>query len=131
MKQFVTDYEALATEQETGVKPADQVIEFELDGRVMKAHPPTEGQLAFMLAALGRGQTDESRFASIINVMVETLDKDDRDYFESRLLTSDPKRRLPAKQIEAIFEYLTEQWFARPTQSQSDSAGSQQNDGTN
>lgn len=83
--------------------------------RVLRAYPPTDGQLAFMLAALGRGQSQESRFASIINIMLESLRDEDRDYFEGRLLTRGPQR-LGVKTIESVFEYLTEEWFARPTQ---------------
>jgi hypothetical protein len=71
---------------------------------------------------MGRGQSQESRFASIINIMLESLRPGDRDYLEGRLLSQDPKQRLPVKQIEAIFEYLAEEWFARPTQQPSDSA---------
>lgn len=91
-------------------------IEFMLDGRVMHAYQPTDGQLAFMLASLGRGQTSDGRAAATINVMMECLRDDDKDYFESRLLTHDPKTRLGIKTIESVFEMLTEEWFARPTQ---------------
>jgi hypothetical protein len=84
-----------------------------------------------MLASLGRGQSSESRFASIINIMMSSLRDADADYLESRLLSRDPKDRLPVEQIEAIFEFLTTEWFARPTQPPSDSAPSPQNDGQN
>lgn len=104
-------------EAEVGPEGEDEKpIEFELDGRVMHAYRPTDGQLAFMIAALGRGQTADGRMGSIINVMLECLRDDDKDYFESRLLTRDPKRRIGVKKIEEIFEFLTEEWFARPTQ---------------
>ena len=96
--------------------------EFKIDDRVMRAYQPHEGQLTFMLAALGRGQTQDQRFSAILNIMFESLRDDDRDYLESRLLTRDSKKRIPMKQIEAIFEYLMEEWFARPTQQSSDSA---------
>ena len=96
--------------------------EFTLDGRVMRAYSPNEGQLAFMLAALGRGQTSDQRFAAIVNIMMESLRDEDKDYLESRLITRDRKRRLPLSTIEAIFEHLTEEWFGRPTKPQSDSA---------
>ncbi len=91
-------------------------VEFKLDDRVMKAYPPTDGQLAFMLASLGRGQTKDQRFAAILNIMFESLDEDDKDHLESRLLTRDPKKKVSMKQIEGIFEHLTSEWFARPTQ---------------
>lgn len=98
-------------------------VEFKVDDRVLRAYQPTGGQLAFLLATLGRGQTGESRFASIINIMLSCLRDEDKDYMESRLLTRDPKTRLPVEQIEAIFEYLVGEWFGRPTEPQSDSAG--------
>lgn len=94
------------------VEDEDEIpIEFLLDGRKMHAYPPTDGQLAFMLASMGRGQTDDGRFASIINVMLECLRADDKDHFESRLLTRDPNKKIGMKAIEEIFEYLMEEWF--------------------
>lgn len=96
-------------------------IEFKLDGRLMRAYPPTGGQLTFMIAALGRGQTDDQRFAGIVNLMMESLRGPDRDYLESRLLTRDPKKMIAMEKIEEIFTFLTEEWFGRPTQQPSDS----------
>lgn len=86
-------------------------VGFKIDGRLMLAYPPTDGQLAFMLATLGRGQTSDGRFASIINVMLSCLRDSDKDYFESRLLEQDIKKRIGVKKIEEVFEYLTEEWF--------------------
>lgn len=89
-------------------------IEFKLDDRVMRAYRPSTGQLAFMMAALGRGQTKDQRFSAILNIMFESLHEDDKDYLESRLLTSDKNRRLKVERIEGVFEYLMEEWF-RPS----------------
>lgn len=140
MKEFSTAVEDIAAEDEREAKikaliaegksreeaeeevDADPFVEFKLDDRVMRAYLPNEGQLAFMLAAMGRGQTNEQRFAAIVNIMMESLRGSDQDYFESRLLTRDRKRRLPIKVVEEVFEHLTEEWFGRPTKSQSDSA---------
>lgn len=130
MKEFVTAVEESIQEDE-GTPVEEQYVEFKLDDRVMRAYQPTDGQLTFMLAAMGRGQTSDQRFAAIINIMMESLREEDQDYLESRLLTRDPAKRLPVKQIEAIFEYLTEEWFGRPTQPPSDSAPSPQSDGQN
>lgn len=118
-------------EAEAEVEIEEGIVTFKVDGRVLKAYPPNDGQLTFMLAALGRGQSQDQRFASIINIMMSALRGDDQDYLESRLLERDPRTRLPVKKIEEIFEYLTEEWFARPTQPASGSAGSQQNGGQN
>lgn len=141
MKEFITAVEDIVSEDERESKIAalieqgktreeaeaevddENFVEFKIDGRVLRAYQPTDGQLAFMLAALGRGQTQDSRFAAILNIMFESLREEDKDYLESRLLSRDPKKRLPMKQIEEIFEYITSEWFARPTQSPSDSAG--------
>lgn len=108
-------------------------VEFSLDGRMMLAYPPSSGQLIFLMASMGRGQTNEGRLASIVNVMLESLDGSDKDYFESRLLSSKKKDQIDPSIIEGIFEYLTEGWFgnARPTQPASISASSPQTDGQN
>lgn len=94
---------------EIDAEAEEPFIEFKVDGRVLRAFNPTDGQLTFMLASLGRGQTQDQRFASIINIMLETLRDEDRDYMESRLLSRE--NRLPVKTVEEIFEHLTEQWF--------------------
>lgn len=86
-------------------------VEFKLDDRVMHAYRPHEGQLIFLMASLGRGQSKETRVAGIVNILMESLDEDDKDYFEGRLLTSDVKRRLRPQVIEGIFEHLTSEWF--------------------
>lgn len=88
-------------------------VEFMIDGRVLKGYKPNEGQLIFLLASLGRGQSKESRMASIVNIMMESLGTDDKDYFEGRLLSSDPKNRLRPKVIEEVFEHLTAEWFRK------------------
>lgn len=133
MKEFLTAVEEVVTEDEREEKilaliaegktreeaekeVEETFVEFKVDGRVMKAYLPTPGQLAFMLAALGRGQSQDQRFAAILNIMFEALSPEDRDYLEGRMLTRDPKKRIKMAQIEEIFEYLTEEWFGRPTQ---------------
>lgn len=134
MKEFTTAVEDVVAEDEREAKIAALVeqgktradaeaevddnvpVEFSLDGRVMKAYKPTDGQLMFMLAAVGRGQTNDGRMSAIVNVMLNCLADEDQDYLESRLLERDPKRMIKPSTIEAIFEYLVEEWFARPTQ---------------
>lgn len=133
MKQFITAVVEAETEED-GTPVEDQFVEFEMaqktpegeliNRRVLRAYQPHEGQLTFMLAATGRGQTKEQRFAAIINIMLSALRDDDQDYLEGRLLERDPKKRIKIEEIEEIFEYLVGEWFARPTQPPSDSAGS-------
>jgi hypothetical protein len=151
LKEFVTafedviaedDYEAKVKalvaqgktreEAEESVDSELGVVSFKVDGRVLKANPPNDGQLVFLLAAMGRGQTDDSRFASIINIVLSSLREGDADYLESRLLNPSPKHRLPVKKVEEIFTYLAEEWFGgKVSPLASDSADSPQTDGTN
>lgn len=130
MKEFTTAFEEAAI-TEDGTPVEDQFVEFSLDGRTMRSYTPNEGQLTFMMAAMGRGQTSDQRFAAIVNIMISSFRDEDAEYFESRLLTRDPKTRLPIKQVNEIFEYLAGEWFGRPTQSPSASAESPQIAGQN
>lgn len=107
---------AMTREDAEAEVDADPYTDFMLDGRKMRAYQPTSGQLAFMLASLGRGQTSDQRFAAILNIMFECLREEDKDHLESRMLTRDKKKRLDLPVLENIFESLTKEWFARPTQ---------------
>lgn len=150
MKKFVTavqDVEALGTCKFDGAGHTDPhvenpecqgweedrgtAIEFELDGRKLTAYRPHEGQLTFMLAALGRGQTDDQRYAAIVNIMMASLKGDDQDHLESRLLANKRSERLRLKQLEEIFEFLIAEWFADPTKEPSGSAELEPSGSTN
>ena len=130
MKEFKSAIDE-ANAEAAGDEAEESYTEFTLDGRVLRAYPPTDGQLTFMMASMGRGQTSDQRFAGIVNIMLESLRDDDKDYLESRLLTRNPKRRLSVTLIEQIFEFLMAEWFARPTQQPSGSASSQPSGGQN
>jgi hypothetical protein len=140
LREFIVAAEELEKELD-GTPKEEQYVEIPLvdqdkDGketgrRVLRAYPPTDGQLTFMLAALGRGQTSDQRFAAIINIMLSSMREEDQDYLETRLLSRDPKVRLPVQVVEQIFEELIAEWFGRPTPPQSDSAPSPQSDSQN
>lgn len=122
MKEFKSAVVEEITEGSEGTE--EHFVEFKVDDRVLRSYTPHEGQLTFMLAALGRGQSTDAKYASIINLMMSTLRGEDADYMEGRLLERDPAKRLQMPMLEEIFEYLVQEWFARPTQPPSDSAGS-------
>lgn len=124
MKEFISTVEEVLTEEETGKPVEEQYVEFKIDDRVLHSYQPTEGQLAFMLASLGRGQTNDQRLAAIINIVLSSLRGEDADYFEQRLLTREPAQRIGLDMIEQVFEFLIEEWFARPTRPSSDSTPS-------
>lgn len=127
MKEFTTAVEE--AEREEAGEDAIQPVKFKLDGREMTANPPTDGQLVFIMAAMGRGQSNQQRMAAMVNIMMEVLDPEDQDYFEGRLITRDKKEKIGFKTIEAVFEHIVEQWFGTPTEGPSDSASSSQTDG--
>lgn len=130
MKEFTTAVQDMSDDANE-VPEDERVIPFMLDGRELKAHQPTDGQLTFMLASMGRGQSQDQRVSSVLNMMLAVFNEDDKDYLEGRLLTRDPKRRLSLAKIEEIFEYLVEEWFGHPTQSSSGSAESPPSTGPN
>lgn len=125
MKEFITAVEDHIEGADTAAIEDGPYVEFKLDDRVMRAYRPNEGQLTFIMAAMGRGQSQADRYASIVNLMMQSLRDEDADYFESRLLSRDPKRRLRIKEdIEPIFAYLTEEWFRPTTEADGEAGGS-------
>lgn len=100
-----------AEEQAYNEDDEKKAVKFKLRERELTAYQPHDGQMAFLLANLGRGQTSDGRFAAIVNIMTECLRGSDKDYFESLLLTGDRKKRLRLKTLEGIFEHLTASWF--------------------
>ena len=118
MREFVSAVVEAEQNEEGDEKP----IEFKIDGRVMHAKRPITGQLIFMMTSLGRGQNTHSRFANMVNLLLETLDEDDRVWLENRLLDGNPKTALDPDVISDVFDYLTEEWFGNPTAESSDSA---------
>ena len=58
---FSTAVEETLGEELDGKTVEEQYVEFEIDGRTLRAFHPTPGQLVFMLAAMGHGQSAESR----------------------------------------------------------------------
>lgn len=100
-----------AEEQAYQEEDERKAVKFKLRGRELTAYQPRDGQMAFLLANLGRGQTSDGRFAAIVNIMTECLRGDDKDWFESLLLSGDRKTALGLKTVEGVFSFLTEKWF--------------------
>lgn len=121
MKEFTT-----AVERSTD---DDTKIEFKIDGEDVVAFLPQGGQLAMLLASVGRGQTEEQRIAGYINFFVNVLDKKAANLVERRLL--DREDPFGIDQVEEILDWLVLEWSAHPTQSPSGSASSPQDAGQN
>jgi hypothetical protein len=106
---------------------AEAPLEFAIDGQVLYAHKPTDGQIAMTMAALGRHTSNQTKIAGIIDFFVEILDEDSHQYIVERLLSrNDP---LGLEQVEEILDWLVEEWTGRPTQQPSVSTRSRQSGG--
>lgn len=124
VKKFVT--QAAAPEIPEGVGP----IEFDLDGDLFVAVPPTQEQVLFLVAAQADGRSMVERAGAIIDFLAAILRTDDEfEQFKARLL--DPEDSLGFSQVEEIVEWLVEQWSGeRPTKRSSASRSSRGNTGT-
>lgn len=88
-------------------------MEFLLDGEKIRAYKPTEGQLAMLMASMGRHTTDQTKIAGIIDFFVAVLDEEGHQYVVSRLLSRDDP--LGIVQVQEVMEWMIEEWTGRPT----------------
>lgn len=115
MREFIT---AVAEEIEAGEE--DKGITFKIDDREMVAYRPQDGQVAFLMARIGRHSNSQEKLAGIIDFFVEVLGKSDKDYIVNRLLSRDDP--FGFTQVTEIMEFLMEEWGGRPTKSSSASS---------
>lgn len=93
----------------------------------LTAFQPDEAQFAMLMASTGRGVSDMDRIAGIINFFVNILEEDDADYLQGRLLNRNDDFGIP--EVEAIMEWLSEEWTGNPTQGPSGSTPSSKSTG--
>jgi len=119
MKEFTT-----AVEQAEGEA---ELLEFKIDDHVVRAYRPTDGQLAMLMASVGRHTSEVTKIAGCIDFFVTVMDEESHRYVVDRLLSrEDP---LGIMDVQGIIEWLIEEWSGRPTQSLSVSTQSRQNGG--
>lgn len=95
----------------------------------LKAYRPSDGQLAMLMASMGRGANPVDSVAGPMNFFDTLLDDEGRHYVTERLF--DRKDPFGPDVMEAIMEALIEEWGGRPTQPSSGSIPSQPTDGQN
>ena len=105
MKEFTT-----AIEQN---EVPDETLEFSIDGHIVTAYRPTDGQLAMLMANLGRHTETTTKVAGVIDFFVTILDDDSYDYVVERLLSR--KDPLGMDEVQNIISWLIEEWSGRPT----------------
>lgn len=96
---------------------------------VLKAHRPSDGQLALLMASIGKGASEIDGIAGPMNFFDTLLDDDGRRYVTDRLF--DRRDQFGPDNIIEIMEALVEEWGGRPTQPSSGSTASQPTDGQN
>jgi len=125
MKEFTTAAKAAADDPEAVEAEA---ITFMIDGREIEMQPPTEGQIALLLAGSSDMSSTPEMVASGINFFMSLIVRqDDIRYFKRRLLDRDDE--FGADEVSEIIKWLVEEWTARPTKSPSDFTPSQRNGG--
>lgn len=122
IKEFLT---AAREAEQDGV--ADEGTVFMIDDHECRCYKPTDGQLAVLMASISRSTNWTDKVAGIINFFVEVLDADSHTYVVGRLLSrEDP---FGIYDVEAIIEWMVEDWTGRPIQSPSGSTSSRGNGG--
>lgn len=121
MKEFTTAVElAVAGEEE-------EPIEFSLDGVLVTAYKPKDGQYAMLMTSYGKYASTGETIAGVINFFVGILDEDSQSYITGRLL--DRNDSFGLDQVQEIISWLSEEWSGRPTKSSAASTRSRKNGG--
>lgn len=103
----------VAAEKETLVDDKGLSFSFGKGERKIKVHPPKNGQVALLMASMGRRSSFNDKMAGVIDFFVGILDESDYDYVVDRLL--DARDDLGIEEVTAVLEWLTEEWSGRPT----------------
>jgi hypothetical protein len=120
MKEFSTALKAVTEDPEAP-------LEFKIDGQTVSAYRPTDGQIAVLMASLGRHTAESTKVAGVIDFFVATLDDESYNYVVNRLLSRDDP--LDLEPIQEVIEWLIEEWSGRPTPKPSGSTRSQRTGG--
>lgn len=123
MKEFQTALKAVEDEETDD----DLAMAFTVDGEELVCFPPSDGQLAILIASVGRHSSQHQQIAGIINFFVEVMDERSHGYVVGRLL--DREDPFGLEEVEAIMSWMIEEWTGRPTQSPSVSTRSQRRAG--
>jgi hypothetical protein len=114
IKSFTT---AVDSVPESAFEDAEP-LEFDLDGETFTAYPPTGGQLALVMASVGKHSQAVERVVAIIDFFDSLLDDEGQARIRERLMDRDDSFDL--ENVEAILDYLVKEWSARPTKRPSD-----------
>lgn len=119
MREFTTALTS-GTSEEPAVAKAVTVV---IDGREVTFLGPNTEELTLLMTAVSDTGTLDSAVSTSLNIIFDLIEKpEDARWFKGRLL--DRRDPLNIATVTDIVVYLIEEWFARPTESQSDSSDS-------
>lgn len=81
--------------------------------RQFRAYRPNGAQFAVLMAMVGAGRDSVDRVSGVINFLIATLEPDDADVIQARLLNR--KDPFGLEQVEEIIGWMTEEWTGNPT----------------
>jgi len=125
MKQFTTAASNTGDSEFEGAEP----ITFQVDQDTFTAFPPTASQFALFLAAQSTHSQTADQIAALIDFFNGMLSENDQMLLRSRLMSREDS--FSFETVQAILEFLVEEWSARPTQSPQESSSSRRNTGRN
>ena len=123
MKEFMT----AVHEAEKTPEDEDEGTLFTVDGTECRCFKPSDGQMAVLLASISRSNDWMTQVAGIVNFFVEVLDDESHAYVTGRLLNRQDPFGLP--EVQAIIEWMVEDWTGRPMPSPSVSTPSRRSGG--
>lgn len=116
MKEFYT-----AAKDTLGEVSDDDLIVFKHDDTEVTFYQPSAGQLAIMLNVVNGAKLDPANAGVFIQLFFSMMDEETLRYFQARLMDRKDAFDLDGDGgLFEIFEFLTEEWSARPTKQPSD-----------
>lgn len=120
---MVKQFKSAAVASQAAVdNPVD--VEFEIDGVLLTASPPTTGQLAMFMATQIDGDPSAT-VKAVMGLFEVILSEDDYAWVVERLQSGE----MPMEILLEVVEFLGEEWSSRPTSSASVSSPSRTSTG--
>jgi len=89
-------------------------LKFKVDGRELTAYKPSDGQLAMLMVAVSKHVSQSTQIAGVIDFFVSVMDNTSHGYIVDRLM--DREDMFGIEEVQAIMEWMVEEWTGRPSQ---------------
>jgi hypothetical protein len=99
--------------------PSARPVEFKMNGRVIKAHPPANsGPIGYLMAMQSRDADPSEQAYAVLTFITSLMEEEDSAWVRRGLATGEVDFDL----LFEVFQWLVEEWSARPTSSPQDSS---------